>query len=87
MVPRHSADEVAADRKGGQQGTQRWQCGEKKACGSLGFLPDWEEPRHDGPGTVARFPGEVNGAQRTFYTAVTRREYETDGQRLRKGIR
>src|SRR5207247_1012411 len=66
MVPRHSADEVSADRQGGQQGPQRWQGGEKKACGALGFLPDWEEPRHDGTGTVALSPGGVNGFHEPF---------------------
>jgi hypothetical protein len=87
MVPRHSANEIAADRECGQQRTQCWQCGEKKACCALGLLPDWEEPRHDGPATVARLPGEVNVAERTFYTAVTRREYETGGQRSKRGCR
>jgi hypothetical protein len=57
MVPGHSSDQVAADRKCGQQGPQCWQGGEKEACGALGFLPDWEEPRHDGTGTVAPSPG------------------------------
>jgi hypothetical protein len=32
-------------------------------------------------------PGEVNVAERTFYTAVTRREYETGGQRSKRGCR
>jgi len=66
MVPSHSADEVAANRKGGEQSTQRWQGGEKKACGALGFLPDWEEPRHDGTGTVTPSPGRVNAVHEPF---------------------
>jgi hypothetical protein len=48
MVPRHSSNEVAADRKRGQQRTQCWQCGEKKACCALGLLPDWERKRLGG---------------------------------------
>ena len=58
MVPRHSADEVPADRKCGEQGPQCWQGGAKKSLRrSLASLPDWEEPRHDGRGTVTPSPG------------------------------
>ena len=80
MVPRHSADEVPADRKCGEQGPQRWQGGEKKACGALGFLPDREEPRHDGPGTVTPLPGRVNAAHEPF-TPRLHREYELRARR------
>ena len=66
VVPSHSADEVPADRKCGEQGPQCWQGGEKKACGALGFLPDREEPRHDGTGTVTPSPRGVNGVHEPF---------------------
>jgi hypothetical protein len=66
MIPRHPSDQVAADRKSGEHSSQRWQRCEQEACGALGFLSDWKEPRHDGPGTVARSLGQVNGANEAF---------------------
>ena len=80
MIPCHSPDQVSADRQRGQQRPQRWQGGEKKACGALGFLPDREEPRHDGPGTVTPLPGRVNAAHEPF-TRRLHREYERSASR------
>src|SRR6266542_2424237 len=44
MVPSHSPDEVARDRKGGQESAQCRKRSEEESCGALCVLPDREEP-------------------------------------------